>query len=127
MWDNVVTWLEINSAVKLGTMGVHRPQRHKQKFLLIVDHDNERYTIEPAVYDHVPWLLEIQRACRAGRLIDFRMVTSSKIPDILRWANDIGYELWPPKSILVPPDDSNGDVDHNLGLRSVRHRQSRKL
>jgi hypothetical protein len=92
-------------------MTVHRPHRHKPKFLLVVDHDNERFTIEGPVYDHLPWIVEISHACRGGRQIDYRVVMSSKVTDIMAnislWAKDIDYELWPPKSIVVPSDSSN--------------------
>jgi hypothetical protein len=96
-------------------MGVHRPHRHGRYFVLIVDHDNERFTIEGPVFDRVPWMLEIERASGAGRQIDFRIIKFSRIIDVSKWANDLGYELWPPKSIIFPSNDTKDDVDRMIG------------
>ena len=83
-------------------MAVHRPHRHGRQYLLIVDHDHERFTVEGPVYDSLPWTEEIERAKRSGRQIDFRLVPNAKVNSIVEWANANGYEQWPEKSIINP-------------------------
>lgn len=83
-------------------MVVHRPRRHARQYLLIVDHDNERYTIEGPIFDNVPWIEEIERAKRVGRQIDFRIIPTPKIGTVMNWVTELGYERWPPKSIINP-------------------------
>ena len=69
---------------------------------MVIDHDNERYTIEGPIFDNVPWIREIESAKRAGRQIDFRIIPTPKVTAAMNWGVDLGYEQWPEKSIINP-------------------------
>lgn len=96
-------------------MTVHRPHRHVRQFLLVIDHDNERYTIEGPIFDNVPWTREIESARRAGRQIDFRIIPTPRVTAVMNWGVDLGYEQWPEKSIINPLA-TVGSSSHNSGI-----------
>jgi hypothetical protein len=69
--------------------------------LTIVDHDTGRFTFEGPVFYDEPWVTEIFRAQKAGRKIEFSLVEENPVNDpALPWRNAVGYEEWPPKSII---------------------------
>jgi hypothetical protein len=83
-------------------MGIHRPHRYGCQILLIVDHDTRRFTVEGPLYDHLPWIEEVRRARHAGRRIDFRAVERQSEVVVMQMGRDVGYECWPPGSIIRP-------------------------
>ena len=83
-------------------MGIHRPHRYECQILLIVDHDTQRFTVEGPLYDHLPWIEEIQRARHAGRRIDFRAVKGQGETAAMQMGREVGYDCWPPRSIIRP-------------------------
>jgi hypothetical protein len=87
-------------------MSARRPWRRRRSAvplsLAIVDHDTKRFTIEGAVDCEEPWIVEIFRANKAGRNIGFSFV-GDKVSEglFVRRYEVSGYELWPPKSIIL--------------------------
>lgn len=83
-------------------MAVHRPRRDGPQFVVIVDHEYGRFTVEGPVGDFLPWVRAVEGARSAGRQVDFSIVSHRRSKPIFDWANEIGYELWPPGTIIDP-------------------------
>lgn len=79
---------------------IRRPS--KELYLVIVDHDTKRFTIEGPTRDDLSWVVEVDHARRAGRRIAW-----SRVDDDLGHAAAVkmglgDYEFWPSGSIVVP-------------------------
>jgi len=69
--------------------------------LAIVDHDTRRFTIEGPIDCEEPWVVEIFRANKAGRNIEFSFFGEDKSKMVFVEDYQVsGYEEWPPKSII---------------------------
>lgn len=73
------------------------------RYLAIMDHDNRRYTIEGPVNSGDAWIIEVFRACRAGRRLEFYWLENENLEGLASDPNDVSsYERWPSKSIVQP-------------------------
>ena len=75
---------------------------------LIIDHDNDRFTVEGPITDFLPWLREAENLRHSGRRVDFTIVPRSRARTIVLWGSNTGYEQWPPGTIIDP---ANCDSD----------------
>jgi hypothetical protein len=87
-------------------MLIRRPWRRRRSAaplsLAIVDHDTKRFTIEGAVDCEEPWIIEIFRANKAGRNIEFSFVGDEISESVFVKNHEVsGYEKWPQKSIIL--------------------------
>ncbi len=78
-----------------------RRRQANQLILTIVDHDTKRFAVEGTVESEEPWAVEVYRARRAGRQIDFSLVDTVRIDAALLPWRQAGYEEWPRSSIIL--------------------------
>ena len=78
----------------------HRPV--EPFLLIIVDHDNWRFTVEGPMTDAAGWTREVMGARRAGRQITCRVERGTPDDAAKRWKNRHGWQRWPPGSIVAP-------------------------
>ncbi len=72
-------------------------------YLEIVDHDNQRFTIEGPVTNDNDWIVEVFRARKTGRRIAFSLIEGGNIDARLSGRGElVGYEQWPSRSIVTP-------------------------
>jgi hypothetical protein len=85
---------------------VRRRRRRPEKpfHLVIVDHDNDRYTLEGPMTDAEAWIREVVAARKAGRLITCRVLVMGA-EEIEAWAaqREDGTR-WPSGFIVAPPE-----------------------
>jgi hypothetical protein len=81
-----------------------RRRREKPFHLVIVDHDNDRYTLEGPMTDAEAWIREVVAARKAGRLLTCR-VLAMRPEEIEAWAaqREDGTR-WPSGFIVAPPE-----------------------
>jgi hypothetical protein len=79
--------------------------------LTVIDHDTARFTIEGPMTELQPWTQEIDRACKAGRRISYRIfrVVPTEATSALEEA--YGCTIWPPGTIISP----SGDPEQTVG------------
>ncbi len=72
-------------------------------YLEIVDHDTKRFAIEGPVTNDDAWIVEIYRARKAGRRLDFSLVGKDDIETHQSGMNNLAdYERWPSSLIITP-------------------------
>lgn len=100
---------------------VRKRRWESEPFLLvIVDHDNRRYTIEGPMTDSDGWTREIIAARRSGRQISCRVVSGS-VEDAVKICKKSRAGIrWPSGSIVAPsgtfpagPTSAAGDEGHH--------------
>lgn len=91
------------TAPSTGTRARNRRAIAAAPFLLaVVDHDNDRCTIEGPMLDDRPWVDEILRAQRAGRQITCCVMNGTAEEASSLWQHAYGCTIWPPGSIVAP-------------------------
>ena len=80
-----------------------RRGRPEESFLLIiVDHDNRRFTVEGPLTDAQSWMREIMGARRAGRRITCAVERGTPDDAAKQWKRRHGGKRWPTGSIVAP-------------------------
>jgi hypothetical protein len=72
------------------------------RYLMIVSHDSERFTIEGPADQFLSWIASVRHARDAGQNVDFRHISATQAGRVADWSKDSGYELWPSGSIVRP-------------------------
>lgn len=72
------------------------------RYLMIVSHDSERFTIEGPADQFLSWIASVRCARDAGQNVDFRHISATQAARVANWSKDSGYELWPSGSIVRP-------------------------
>lgn len=86
-------------------------------FLVIVDYDSQRFTLEGPIFDLEPWDKEVMRIRRAGREVwsfPTEMRDVKNATDVLK---SKGFDEWPIGSIVDMP----ADTFQNLALGVSSH------
>lgn len=72
-------------------------------YLEIVDHDNQRFTIEGPVTNDNDWIVEVFRARQTGRRIACTLIDGERLDIHLAERSGLAdYERWPSRSIVAP-------------------------
>lgn len=83
-------------------------------FLVIVDYDSQRFTLEGPIFDLEPWDKEVIRIRRAGREVwsfPTEMRNVKNATDVLKAK---GFDEWPVGSIVDMPADTFSNLAHNV-------------
>ena len=84
--------------------------------LLIIDCETRRFTIEgPIAKDCLnAWYSEADHALMAGRAIFCVPISDMGIDEIAALGAELGYDHWPPNTIIVPAKNWNKEPSGNL-------------
>lgn len=72
------------------------------RYLMIVSHDCERFTIEGPADEFLSWIASVRHARDMGQNIDFRCISAMQAARVADWSKESGYELWPSGTIVHP-------------------------
>lgn len=72
-------------------------------FLVVIDCDTERFTLEGPSVNWAAWEAELRRVCNAGRDIRSFAVEAQAIEAMTGWLKGAGYDEWPARSIVDLP------------------------
>ena len=102
-----VSWTEQDGdrAVKQPTKGASLANL----YVLTMDCETQRFTIDGPLTQQSAdnWIGEAQRASQAGRRIFSIAVADRDRRDIATLGTQLGYEEWPPKTIIALPVSQN--------------------
>ena len=95
--------------------------------LLIIDCETQRFTIEgPLTTDGLNiWYREADHALMAGRILFCVPITDMDTQEIAVLGTELGYELWPPNTLIAPPNRRSGLLGANSESRGRAEFDSR--
>lgn len=87
-------------------------------FLVVVDADTRRFSLEGRVSDVTPWDNESKRIQRNRRDVQCLHVDEDGMKQTVERLRSDHFDQWPSRSIVDPPDDPNMTSTHTVGARA---------
>jgi hypothetical protein len=72
-------------------------------FLLVVDCDTKRFTLDGPIFDREPWDREIKRICRSGREVFLYSAEKQAVLRVMAVFKSQDFDEWPMGSIVDLP------------------------
>lgn len=96
---------------QVGVMFDRFRSRHETPYLLILDCETRRFTIERPVSaaSFRQWCREVDHAMASGRQVVCVPVNENYTAEIEAMSTGLGYTLWPSRTIIPPPDPAPGE------------------